>query len=36
MMRHGFCSDFVVTLQEGIIEAIRTWEYSIHRDCRGR
>lgn len=35
MMRHGFSTDFIVTSQERIIEAIRTWGYSIDTDCRG-
>lgn len=36
MTRHGFGADFIVTLQERITEAIRTWGYSIHADYRGR
>lgn len=35
MTRHGFGADFIVTLQERTIEAIRTWGYSMHADYRG-
>lgn len=35
MTRHGFGADFIVTLQERMIEAFRTWGYSMHADYRG-
>lgn len=33
-MRRGFGTNFIVTLQEKVIEAIRTWGYSMYVDYR--